>query len=139
MSKLTDMLSNNSLETLKISEPKYLINSATLQETVDLMTKFKIGSCLVIDDNVTLQGIITERDILMKVAGKNVDYDNSLITEYMTPNPNTLGQDATIYEAIQSMSEGRYRHIPITNSDNRPIGIISIKDVMDYIYANLKS
>ncbi len=122
-----------SVTELHISDPKYLIDTSSLKEAIDLMNQFNIGSVVVMSEQIELKGIMTERDILKKVAGKDIDY-NSSIYQFMTPHPKTLTQSNTVLEALEMMQVGGFRHIPIVNGDGRPIGIISIKDIMTFIY-----
>jgi CBS domain-containing protein len=122
-----------SVTELHISDPKYLIDTSSLKEAIDLMNQFNIGSVVVMSEQIELKGIMTERDILKKVAGKDIDY-NSSIYQFMTPHPKTLTQGNTVLEALEMMQVGGFRHIPIVNGDGRPIGIISIKDIMTFIY-----
>jgi len=122
-----------SVTELNISDPKYLIDTSSLKEAIDLMNQFNIGSVVVMSEQIELKGIMTERDILKKVAGKEINY-NSSIYQFMTPHPKTLTQENTVLEALEMMQSGGFRHIPIVNGDGRPIGIISIKDIMTFIY-----
>ena len=126
---------NVPLNEIHISEPKYLIDNGTLKDAVDVMGKFNIGSIIVMSEKIELKGIFTERDILNKVIGKEVDLD-SPICLFMTPHPKTLKKDNTILEAMEIMHSKNFRHIPIVDDEDRPIGIISIKDVMNFIYEN---
>ena len=126
---------NVPLNEIHISEPKYLIDNGTLKDAVDVMGKFNIGSIIVMSEKIELKGIFTERDILNKVIGKEVDLD-SPICLFMTPHPKTLKKDNTVLEAMDLMHSKNFRHIPIVDDEDRPIGIISIKDVMNFIYEN---
>ena len=121
------------LTEVHISEPKYLIDNGTLKDAIGVMEKFNIGSIIVMSEKVELTGIFTERDILNKVIGKEVDLD-SPICLYMTPHPKTLRKEHTVLEAMELMHSRNFRHIPIVDEEKRPIGIISIKDVMNFIY-----
>jgi len=135
-SRVNDEVKKNldvSVTELNISDPKYLMDTCTLKEGIDLMNEFNIGSVVVMSDKIELKGIMTERDILKKVAGKNVDF-NSSIYQFMTPHPKTLTKENTVLEALEMMHVGGFRHIPIVNEEKRPIGIISIKDLMNFVY-----
>jgi len=121
------------LTEINISEPKYLIDNGTLKDAVEVMSNFNIGSIIVMNEKIELKGIFTERDVLKKVTGKDVDLD-SPICLYMTPHPKTLKKENTVLEAIELMHTKNFRHIPIVDDEKRPIGIISIKDVMNFIY-----
>ena len=104
----------------------------SLASTLSMMKNSKIGSTLVIKDN-KLAGIFTERDVLNKIVGSDIDLENTPVSDYMTPNPISLYPDSTLKDVVSSMSKGRYRHVPIVNKKNEPVSIISIKDIMEYI------
>lgn len=78
-----------------------------------------------------LVGILTERDILKKVIGQ-LDLD-SPVGEIMTPNPETVGMDDGIAYALNKMHIGGYRHIPVLDRQDRPVGVVSMRDVVKFI------
>jgi CBS domain-containing protein len=53
----------------------------------------------------------------------------------MTPDPETLELDDPIVWALNRMSVGGYRHVPLVDRDGRPVGILSVKDIVHYIVA----
>ena len=55
------------------------------------------------------------------------------VSDYMTPHPVCERPDASLAFALNLMSNGGFRHIPIVDQDNMPIGIVSIKDMVDHI------
>ena len=79
-----------------------------------------------------LAGIFTHRDYLDKIAG--VDVDGSIpIENFMTPSPKTLSPDSTVGDAIRFMTEGGYRHCPLVSSGGTIFGLLSVRDVVDFI------
>jgi CBS domain-containing protein len=62
--------------------------------------------------------------------------EDAPIAEFMTANPETVEADARIAFALHKMDIGGYRHMPVV-SEGRVVGVISIRDVLDYITANL--
>ena len=91
-----------------------------------------IGSVLVVESEI-LVGIVTERDILMKVADQVEDSSKVKIQDIMTSEPLSLQSSDMIAYAMNNMHIGGYRHIPIVDENNKPVSIISIKDVMKFI------
>ena len=88
--------------------------------------------CALVLDNGQLVGIFTERDVLNKLTGKNAESATVTVKELMSPNPETLKETDSVATALNKMSMGRYRHIPVKKSDGTYC-VTSIKHVLKYI------
>ena len=106
---------------------------ATLQEAVSTLQKEHIGCVLVVDEGGKLTGIFTERDLLTRVALRSLDWTSERVRDYMTADPETLHPEDRIAWALKLMHVGGYRHVPLTDDAGRPVGVVSIKDIVDYI------
>ncbi len=106
--------------------------STTVRQAIEIMQTEQIGFILVIE-NERLVGMFTERDLLNKVAGKDVDIDAVAIEEIMTADPESLGGDYDLVYAINQMSVGGYRHIPIVDDNGRPLNVVSARNIVDYL------
>lgn len=113
-------------------EPLCVSDDTPLTEVLSMLRTNKIGCVLVTDGSDKLCGIFSERDWILKVAGGSVDSSKS-IKEAMTAEPVTQAMDSSIAYALNLMSKGGFRHLPIVDENNIPIGIISVKDVVDHI------
>ncbi len=98
----------------------------TIGETAQKMVERGVSSA-VVSDYGTLIGIVTERDLTRAVAGR-VHSSEARVREWMTPEPVTLGPEATAADAAKVMLENGFRHVPIVE-DGRAVGIVSIRDV----------
>lgn len=103
----------------------------TTGEALRLMMEQKTGALLVIEGG-KLIGIFAERDLLLKQL-----YDSEKLVrpvrEYMTPNPDCLTPDDSIAFALNRMARGGYRHVPLITPDEKPVGLVSMRTVMEYI------
>jgi CBS domain-containing protein len=126
-----------SLGVLNPKTPLCVPETAAISEVVSLLQKYSVGSVLVLGADGKLKGIFTERDCLLKVIGKNLEISTTPITAVMTANPETQKLDGTIAYALNLMSLGGFRHIPLVDDDGFPIGIISVKQVVDYLVKSL--
>ena len=109
------------------------VNSgASLKDVIDVLNKNHIGCVTVIDRSGITVGIFTERDILRKVIAQNLDLTKEPVDKYMTPNPEVLSENDPIAFALNRMSGGGFRHIPITRN-NEVKFMLSIKDIVDQI------
>jgi CBS domain-containing protein len=104
----------------------------SIKKVIEILQSKKMGSVVVTKDGV-LTGIVTERDILLKVICIITDLENTPVTEIMTVNPQSLQKEDAIAYVLNNMHVGGYRHIPIVNEKDEPVSMISIKDVVSWI------
>ena len=90
-------------------------------------------NCLLITDSNELKGILTERDILLKVTGKGFDLDLVTVDEFMTQDPEYLTPEDPLAYALNKMHIGGFRHVPIVNDLMKPVGLISISNIISTI------
>ncbi|HKX27608.1 MAG TPA: CBS domain-containing protein [Blastocatellia bacterium] len=90
-----------------------------------------IGQAVVVKDE-RLVGILTERDLLYKVAGRDVDLNRIPVSEVMTSDPETVEEGDAIRVVVNKMAVGGYRHVPIVRQGH-PVGIVSAKAVANCI------
>jgi len=115
------------------SHPAVLVDASTpLSRVLQLMREGNRGAVLVVSDG-KLVGIFTERDVLMKVAGQPTDLEHTAVSQLMTLDPVTLPADASVAFALNKMLIEGFRHIPLINDQNRPIAVVSMRDLIDYL------
>ncbi len=118
--------------TLDRTPPFVVQSGSSIGAAMDEFERGAVG-CVVICEGEKLIGILTERDVLLKVVARDVDYGMP-VDEFMTPDPITLPLSATIGEAVNIMIERDFRHIPITeDGGDRPLAVFSIKDVIELV------
>ncbi len=89
-------------------------------------------SAVLVKEGDELVGILTERDVLLKAAGDNVDLNALAVRELMTADPVILHEDDTLAVALHKMSVGGFRHIPIV-ANGEATRIASVRDVVRHI------
>jgi CBS domain-containing protein len=107
-------------------DPVTVEASATVQDAAKLMDEKDIGNVLVVENN-EVQGIVTDRDIVVRVIAKGDGADAS-VREAATTDLETLAPDASIDDAIQKMEQGNIRRLPVVE-DGKPVGVISLGDL----------
>jgi predicted transcriptional regulator len=100
-------------------------------EVVTQMRQARLGCALVIEGG-KLVGVFTERDLLNKLTGSGAQPPTTAIKQLMSPNPEVLFETDSIATALNKMSMGRYRHIPVQKSDGTYC-VTSIKHVLKYL------
>jgi CBS domain-containing protein len=106
--------------------------TATVREAIDHMVNERVGCILMTESNLIV-GVFSERDVLRKIAGQDIDVDSTPVSEVMTKNPQTLSNSAPLGYALHQMSLGGYRHIPLTDENNFPVAVVSMRDIVEYI------
>ncbi|RIL03134.1 MAG: hypothetical protein DCC75_13010 [Proteobacteria bacterium] len=121
------------LSVLKPAAPSTIPPDTSIEKVLSLFSSANIGSVLVVDRDGKLIGIFTERDFIRRVADKYPGIKSEPIEKYMTRDPICQPPDITVAFALNLMSDGGFRHIPLVDQDNVPVGIVSVRDVVDFI------
>jgi CBS domain-containing protein len=108
-------------------------------EAVTLCQKHHIGSVVVVDSERRVLGIFTDRDYINKIAGGQPGMDSDSISKHMTPNPKSVKLNDPVMKAALSMRLGRFRHVVIVDDNNVLGGLISVKDVLDWMMDSISS
>ena len=109
--------------------------NCSVNEAIDLLLANNIGAAPVVE-NGSLRGIFSERDVLNKILNKQVgDLDRVGVRQFMIADPQAARPEDSLNAAILYMARGSYRHVPIVDTENRPIGMVSIRDVISYLVA----
>ena len=107
--------------------------NCSVNEAIDLLLANNIGAAPVVEDGY-LRGIFSERDVLNKILNKQVgDLDHVGVKQFMIVDPQTAHPEDSLNTAILYMERGSYRHVPIVDKEARPIGMVSIRDVISYL------
>jgi CBS domain-containing protein len=114
--------------------PAFVKTSDPVGLAIRRMQLSNTGSILVMDGE-ELAGILTDSDILHKVAGRT-DMNSLTCSQIMTPDPITVDSDDRIAVAVNVMAAGGFRHIPVVE-DGKPVAVIGVHDVFMYISPNL--
>ena len=120
--KVSSILDGKRVETIK--------PTATIKELVEKLAAMKIGALVVSSDGKSIEGIVSERDIVQSMP-KNFDkFQNLHVRDIMTVNVMTCTKDATFAELMVLMTQKRIRHVPIVDSNGSLVSIVSIGDVV---------
>lgn len=128
---LLETLARDRVRDLAINEPLQVGRDCTIANAIDLMQSNRTGCILVTEDNHLL-GLFTERDVLKRVLAQDTLTGQS-IESVMTPDPDTLRLTDTISDVIQRMNSGGFRHMPVMDDSGQPIGVLSVKRVVQYL------
>lgn len=123
---------NDPISKLNLSTPLNVEVGTSLKNALSLLQKEE-KNCLLVLEEDKLIGILTERDILLKVTGKGYDLSLVVVDEFMTESPEYLSKEDPLAYALNKMHVGGFRHVPIIDDSRKPIGLISISDIIGTI------
>ena len=103
---------------------------AGVRELIALLDEHNIGALIVSSDGSTLEGIVSERDVVRHLHSEGTVIDNT-VSSIMTTSVETCDEDTPLDELMKIMTERRIRHVPVVH-DGRLAGIISIGDVVKH-------
>lgn len=107
-----------------------IASSSTLTEAARLLTDRRIGALVVKDSKSELTGIFSERDLVQAIAERGAAALQDQVGDHMTHAPETCAECDTVEMVMEVMTRGRFRHVPVLDSDMRLCGMISIGDVV---------
>lgn len=115
----------------KGSDVHAVASSVTITEAVAEMNKHRIGSILVLEGG-RIEGIFTERDVLLRVVGAGVDPKTVKVADVMSRNVHTIPSSTTVEQTMALFAERRCRHIPVVDNGQLK-GLISIGDISRWV------
>ncbi len=121
--KLAELIRGNSHEIVKIRSDE------SIAEAAIALTENKIGALLVEDQDGTIAGILSERDIVGGMAPHGADLHDVAVSELMTTNVIRCSPNDSVNEAMAMMTDRRIRHLPVFDGDEL-VGFISIGDLV---------
>ena len=101
----------------------------TIGRLVDGLARERIGAMVVSDDGRTIQGVISERDVVRGLADRGAAVLQLAVRDLMTRQVVTCTPADSVKQVMAAMTRGRMRHLPVVE-DGRLVGIISIGDVV---------
>ncbi len=94
-----------------------------------IMNENHVGCIPVCDDNKTIVGLLTDRDIVLRTVACDKNTKTTPVSEIMTTNVYTCGYEEDITKAQDTMSRNQIRRIPIVDNQNKMVGILTMGDL----------
>ena len=111
--------------------PVYCLPNDNVVKAAQLMKHENIGPIPIIESEETMKlvGILTDRDLALKIVAEGRDPQSTKVQEVMTSKVVTVQMDDDLQKALDLMEEHQLRRVPVEDSDNRMVGIIAQADV----------
>jgi CBS domain-containing protein len=118
-------------DVLKAKSGQHVITigpDATVRDLLALLAEHNIGAVIVSGDGASVDGIVSERDVVRRLNGNDAILD-AAVQEIMTAVVQTCEPGADVDELMAQMTEHRIRHVPVID-DGDLVGVVSIGDVV---------
>lgn len=112
--------------------------SATAEALAMRMEEAKVGS-IVIEEDMEPVGIVTDRDIALRVDARDLDARDAMAADIMTEDPVTVRAEDGLFEVTRVMKEHSVRRMPVVNDEGTLVGIITLDDVMALLSTELSN
>ncbi|RJP79587.1 MAG: KpsF/GutQ family sugar-phosphate isomerase [Desulfobacteraceae bacterium] len=103
--------------------------ASTIMETLKVMNRFELGVALIIDNRLSLTGIITDGDIRRIVMEKE-SFQQYRVDELMTKNPQTIHRESPVYDALNLMEHYQITVLPVINPAGQVEGMLHLHDIL---------
>jgi CBS domain-containing protein len=110
---------------------------ASVADAIHKMLDHHVGAVAVVDDDYRVAGIFTERDVLRKMALSGLDPKSTSVRELMTTPVEMATRETGAGEALSTMLEHHFRHLPVVDSSGKLLGVLSIRNVLEWQVDNL--
>jgi CBS domain-containing protein len=97
------------------------------------MNSRKVGTLLVLDKDSRPVGILTDRDLAIRVVGKGLDSLETTVREVMSKAPDSIREDTPIETALSYMRAGPYRRLPVVDDVGQLVGLVTLDDILDLL------
>ncbi len=96
-----------------------------------------VGAVLVVCEG-RVCGILSERDVLRRVVARGREPDDTRVGDVATSNPVAVRAEASIKECTELIRGHGFRHLPVVDAKGRPVGIVSSRDLLDFVVRGLE-
>jgi CBS domain-containing protein len=101
------------------------------------MESRNVGSLVVVSDDGAPIGILTDRDLALRVIGQGRNPLETSVGDVMTHAPETVGGDLSIEEALSTMRRYAVRRLPVVDAEGRMCGLVSLDDILTRLGCDL--
>ncbi len=122
------MANDKQIRDVMTANPACVTAQDTIREAARIMAREETGVVPVVDGKKVV-GMITDRDIVVRLVADGKDPAKARVNEAMSKNVRSVKEDSTINDALQLMSSAQIRRVPVVNGNNEIVGIVSMGDI----------
>jgi CBS domain-containing protein len=111
------------------SRPRAITPQTSVREAARLMEQEDVGSLPIVEDGARLVGIVTDRDVVVRVVSRGLDPEQTRVAEVASQEVYVLSPDDDLDEALSVMARAQVRRLPIVVRDNELVGMVAQADI----------
>jgi CBS domain-containing protein len=112
------------------ANPQSVTEKQTIREVARLMVDKDCGALPVVGENArNVIGMITDRDIVVRLVAEGKDPSSSKVSDAMSRNARTIGEDMPLSQVLALMSKEQVRRVPVVNKNGELVGIVAVADL----------
>ena len=128
ISALQDGQQQRRVRDVMTSNPATVTDKDTIRDVARIMAREDTGVVPVVEGKKII-GLITDRDIVVRLVAEGKDLGNSRVNEAMSRKVRSVKEDTPVSEVLELMSNEQIRRVPVVNQNNELVGILSIGDI----------
>lgn len=113
--------------------PETLTAEDTVLDAARLMLEHEVGTVVVVDGDGQPEGIVTDRDIVLRCVAEELRPDKTKISRVMTPDVHTIHEEASVEVALEDMADKEVRRLVVVDDGGKVTGIASLDDFLEGI------
>ena len=110
------------------SSPETITLTSPIRQAAEVMERSDIGSVIVVANTGDVRGIVTDRDIALRVVAEARDPATTVVSDVMTPSPASIEPTAGVQEAVALMRQHDVRRLPVVEG-GRAVGVVALADI----------
>jgi CBS domain-containing protein len=126
-----EIFQTDPISALGLPPPVCIGRSSSVGEALAAVQRHGVGYVLIVEDGHPV-GIMSEREVLMKIVARDVKYDEG-VDKFMSHNPDTLTLKDRIAKAIEIMNEAGERNIPIVDEAGQAVAVLRTLDIVHFL------
>ena len=122
------MANDKKIRDVMTAKPACVSAKDSIRDVAKIMVREDTGVVPVVDGKKVI-GMITDRDIVVRLVAEGKDPSSAKVNEAMTKDVRSVKEDSTVNDALQLMSSAQIRRVAVVNNNNEIVGIVSMKDI----------
>lgn len=110
----------------------------TVQAAARRMLERKVGTLVILDQAKRPVGLLTDRDLVLRVLAQGQDPRQTSVGAVMTKEPKTVTEGTPIEQALALMRSGAFRRLPVVGGDGTLVGLVSLDDILSLLAEELR-